>query len=800
MEGREAEGREAEEATLVRQRASVPRSVSVVAAVARPRTEAVDLMRVRLRCSAVLAAFLIAASPVPAQQDGGLIPVEIRFSLQAPWTLPVEGFVVLRRLDEEGDPVRLPVRSLTSSLYPSLSSGSSWEISTELSGFWSPRKTVRVGESGEQTRVSLGLWPLGRISGVVKVEEKAVRPRKILVKTLTAPAFLKRAPSPKGALDCPVDERGAWACSFPAGKFDLAISAEGFIPHYSWGREIPAGRTLSLGTVELRRGASVAGWVAVEEGMIDPDRCVVRLSPLAAGGTDLKSALDLGRTAVERKVGRDGFFQIAGLAPGSYGLEVRQPGYPPARLSPVRAEPRTETFLRDPILLRQALDLQLEISPAQDWMGRPWRVQVVRTDGKVRPRPIVFEGPANRAGQITVPGQSPGTFQVSVLDSLGNRLHAEEGLVVDGPATARQTVEVDLVTVQGEARLGDEPLVAALWFGGRSGRTSIKMESDEEGRFHGVLPRDGLWQVDVESEKPAIRTRARTEVRAGRSGKADVEIVLADTRVFGRVLDEGGKPVPKADVVVESAGVTVFETTNAAGAFEARCLPEGPAWLGAEAFRRTSGRAVISLVEGRAVGPVELRLRPVKTLSGKVVSSQGPVAGARVGVFVSVPLDGGGSATTDTEGAFRLDVPEVAQRAVAVVSAPGFALRAFDAPVDGGPLSLVVSEEGGELEIAVSRKPEELMARNLSFFLVQNGLEIPSAILGHWMEDHGIPRESGQAVRLPRLAPGSYRVCLVPWQAGLPESGDPEAAPQNVADCDSGTLSAGGTLRLSLGD
>jgi Carboxypeptidase regulatory-like domain len=749
----------------------------------------------RLSCG-VLAALLFSGNLVLAPQGVELAPIEIRFALRAPWNLPVEGFVVLRPVESEGDPVRLPVSSLTSPLVTRLSPGSSWEVSTELQGFWSPRKTVTVGLPGQPTQVSLDLWPLGRLSGRVNVQEKVVRPRKVLVKTLAVPAFLKRASSPQGALDCPVDEEGRWSCSLPAGMFDLVISAEGFTPHYRWRVEIPAGKTLSLGTVELQRGASVAGWVAVEGGMIDPSQCMVRLSPLLAGGTDLSSALNLERTAIEGKVGRDGFFQITGLAPGNYVLEVRQPGYPPSRVSSVRVEPRSETFLRDPLLLKQALDLQFGISPALDWLGRPWRVQVVRTEGKVHPRPVVFDGPADRAGLITVPGQSPGRFQVVVLDSLGNRLHAEADVLVDGPATARQFIAVDLVTLQGEIRLGDEPLAATLWFGGRSGRTSIKMESDEKGKFHGVLPRKGLWQIDIQAGKPAIRTRTRREVKANGSGKADLEIALVDTRVFGRVLDERGRPVPKADVVVESQGVTVLETTDAAGTFEARCLPEGPAWLGAESSRRTSGRAVISLVDGRAVGPIELRLRPVKKLSGKVVSSRGPVAGSRVSVSIAVPPEGGGTAITDPEGLFELDVPAIAQRAVAVVSAPGYALRAFDAPLDGGPLSLAVSEEGGELEIALSRNPEELMARNLRLVLLQNGLEIPSFLLGRWVEHQGIPRESGQTLRLPDLAPGEYRVCLVPWQV-QPAEGR-EAGSEGEATCDSGALPAGGTLSLKL--
>ena len=75
------------------------------------------------------------------------------------------------------------------------------------------------------------------------------------------------------------------------------------------------------------------------------------------------------------------------------------------------------------------------------------------------------------------------------------------------------------------------------------------MESDDEGRFHGILPREGPWKIEVQAAEPAFSTSARAEVDAGRSGKATLDIRLPDTRIFGRVVDEQGKPVARADVI-----------------------------------------------------------------------------------------------------------------------------------------------------------------------------------------------------------------------------------------------------------
>lgn len=740
-----------------------------------------------LRLSILLLLVGLAAA---AQEQPRLAPVVIELSQKTGSPLPLQGAVVFRPV--EGEPVKVSVTS-SAPLSARLPAGTTWEVSADLPGFWMPRKTLTVGRPEQETRLALDLWPTGTVSGKLKVKQKGLPlPKQVLVKTLAAPAFAKRMSAPKGALDCPVDENGAWSCSLPAATFDLVVSAEGFIPHYRWAVEIPAGKTLPLGQLVLERGASVAGWAAVEGGAIRPGECLVRLAPLASGGADPNAALDVERSAIEGSVRSDGFFQLAGLAPGTYALEVRQPGHAPARVAPVRVMPRTETFLEAPLVLTRLLDLSFEISPALDWLGRPWRAQVTRIEsGTGSPHPIVFDGSVAEDGRLDIAGQSPGRFTVDVLDSLGNRLAHQETTVED-PASAPDRIEVSLITLEGRVRLGQEPLQARLWFGGRSGAVNVQMESDEDGRFHGVLPREGDWRVDVEAAEPRLRSRARVDVRADRSGRANAEIALPDTRVFGTVVDEQGRPVPGADVLVLGERIELPERADPLGTFEVRGLPEGPAWLAAGQGTRSSGRTFVSLAEGRAVGPVQLRLKPVKRLTGTVVSPLGPVVGAQVDVIASIPPEGGGSARTGQDGGFEVEIPEKTQRVVAVVSAPGFALRAFDAAA-GAPLSLSVSEETGEIEIGLDGDTGELLRQDLRVALFQNGLPIPAYVYGRWAHEQGQPRGT-QSLRIPNVAPGEYRICLVPMR--LPLEGDPAAS---GAECASGLLFRGGRLALKLG-
>lgn len=743
------------------------------------------------RAAAVVVSGLL-FGPAFGAPETQLSKVEISLVAKVAHNLPIKGAIVLRPAEGTGEPIRLAVTS-PAPVSLMLPTGSKWEVSADLPGFWVRRQTVVIATGGEPSHLALDLWPLGTVSGIVKVKGQGIpHPKRILVKTLAPPAFLNRPVAPAGAMDCPVDEKGAWRCSLPAATFDLVISAEGMVPVYRWGVRVPAGKTVPLGSIELERGASVAGWVTVEAGAIDPEACIARLAPLVAGGTNLQSASDMGRTAAERKVRKDGFLQITGVAPGHYVLEVRQPGYPPVKVSPLRVNIGAETFLGDPLILKKAFELSFEIVPALDWLGRPWRARVFRTgDRSMRVMPVVFEGAADMEGRFAVPGQSAGSFRIHLSDSLGNRLLSSEQ-EVDGPLAAPQTLEVRFVTVEGRLKLGDEPLAAALWFGGRSGVPSAKMEADAEGFFHGVLPRGGFWKVEVEAKEPRLQTWTRTEVRESRSDKAKLEIVLPDTRIFGRVIDEQGTPVPEASVVGNSEGEDQFTETGDTGAFEMRGLAAGPVWLAALSPSRVSDRVLVTLAENRAAGPIELRLHKVQKLTGTVLSSLGPVAGSRVMVLSRSPNGGGGIATTDTEGTFTVELSRISPRVAAIVSAPGFALRAFDAPAEDGHLSLNLSEENGSLEITFAEKVEDLLRDNLVGVVFQNGLWIPGTVLGQWAYDQGQSR-TAMTLRVPNVAPGEYRACLLPRQLELSLSWGmvPEGVP-----CDSGVLAPGATLAL----
>jgi hypothetical protein len=461
--------------------------------------------------------------------------------------------------------------------------------------------------------------------------------------------------------------------------------------------------------------------------------------------------------------------------------------------------------VREPVVLKRPIQLEIAISPPRDWLGNPWQVLVFRaSDTNASFDHTVHEGPADLQGLVSIKGQPPGRFSVQVSDKLGNRLASRE-VRVSGPADAYQAIEVDVLTVRGTVKLGKEPLVATLWFGGRHGDPRVQMESDHEGSFHGVLPKDGWWVVAVDSEEPRLNSRTKIKVTADRQKRAEVDIVLPATHLFGRVLDDQGRPVRSANVNLNTDEDALTAETDGAGNFEFRGLSEGLAQAAAK-FSSVQGKwtsdiHAVFVREGTAVGPIELRLRKNKRLSGRVQSSRGSVPGAGLVVLPLPPAPMFGDSTrTELDGSFSAQVPDTAGSVAVIVSPPGYALKAFPLTMSDAAQDLMVTGEGGSLEVSFPAKSEETEREGFSLWVFQDGLPIPQGELYRWAAGHGHDYvvEGGRKVLVPELAPGQYRVCLAAravqaqwWASGW-------TAP--LAKCAAGQLTAGGMLRLDLGE
>ncbi len=744
------------------------------------------------------------SSPVLGEDAPRLIPVRFEVALQSPSKVPFHGEVKLVPKGEKGAGERTLGVEAGKAAQVALPVGSAWEVSVAAPGFWVRRFEFQVG-SAEVSAFPLEAWPLGSVVGrLTSTEKPPALPKKIVVTTLPARSAAKIRNLPKGEIECPVDVQGRFRCELPAATFDLSIFAASYIPRYAWDVAVPAGGETDLKTLALVRGASLAGWVEVAEGAIDPDRCRVSIAPVvAAGGNDLGAIEKQTRMKREAKVNAHGFFQVVGLPAGSYSISAEQGTAFAEPSGSFEVAAQGETYLPEPFRLVPPLELELVVDPALDPHGKSWSVHVERLVDTAAPlTEEVFDGKASEVGIAKVAGQRRGTFSVRISDSTGQRMLSEHDLRIDSEAQARRVFEIHWIALEGSVRLGDEPLQATLWFGGKSGPTAIRFDSDKEGRFSGALSREGHWRIDLAADSPPIALQLQRVIEEEKD-KARLDIEVPDTRIFGRVLAPSGRPEPAALVsVLESDGASQILPADDSGHFELRGVAPGEVSLVAETRQGDldADPVVLSLGKEAEVGPVDLKLQKKTRFAGRVLASRGGAGGAAVTVMGVRPARLGNDRTrTSADGRFEARLPSGVESAVALVAALGSALTAFE--LRPGPATdLQVADLGGTVEVALGPPIARRIAEEEAFLMLfQNGLEIPPNVLADWSRSHGEPSAGGALLRFPALATGGYSACLVPVSAFLPLART-GWSPDLAVECRSGTLVPGETLRLRLGE
>lgn len=656
------------------------------------------------------------------------------------------------------------------------------------------------------SRVRWLAWATGQLSGSLQSSAGRSLPSSVLIEFSRPPDHQATPALPSGRVPCPVERSGRLQCLVPVGPLDLVVRGDGFVPHYRWDVRVNSDQPRDLGKLVLVPGASVAGRIAAEGAPFDPTKCLVRLVPrVGAGATETDYVLRkrLTGTGPVASVDERGFFQFRGVPPGAYRLEGLHPGFATAVLPEVDILAENETTLDAPLLLRPPVELTVVLDPPLDVLDRPWQVTIAHyQESESAFDAPIFDGKASLGGVVRLRDVIPGRYWISASDTSGARLWSDPEVRIEGQGNAEVAVTLDYLAVRGRLRYGDEPVAGQVWFGGRHGLVRTEVETDPDGHFEALLPRAGLWNVEVELSHPAVRRTFRRTLERGADGWAELELTVPATRIFGRVVDEAGRPVAGARAFAAVAGEPrQTSTTDSAGRFEIEGAPIGEIALSAESSgpeALTGESLFLQLFEDQALGPVEIALTKRQPLTGRVLDRSGPIAGALVSWLVLVPETVGSSAPalTDHQGRFALSVPGRARELLVTIAAPGRALSVQRLPVRP-EVDLVVESEGGELALDVgsSRDPADATGREgtLAFFV--DGLPVGTATLARWARDHGASAFRGRFWRLPRLSPGLWSVCV--GSETVASGIDPETW-RGKARCVEGWVVPGGRLELAL--
>lgn len=518
---------------------------------------------------------------------------------------------------------------------------------------------------------------------------------------------------------------------------------------------------------ELGTGVSVSGWVravGAESNGAEVEISPLHEEPMAIGSS---SAVTNRRRFVGHSDER-GRFEIRGVPPGLYRIEAGREGF---ASEPVRLEvpPRGSTlYLEEPLDLVPMARLEIAFEPAADPWGQPWSVELSQAVGEMGQHSTVAEGEANPAGSWSSEPLRPTVYMVDIQDSQGSRWGYRELELVGGREEVFWPIEV--VYLEGTLSLGDEPLagIGLVW---GPNRENIRLESDENGRFEGFLPREGLWPLEIalSSTGRSGAALAPVEVRR-RPGKraAEVEVRLPDTRLRGRVLAEG-EPVQAVVVALTESELLgkphrqkkAFDLfTDEDGRFEVLGLVPDTIEITASARGLASDTFPVQIREGETI-EIEIEIRERVPLRGRLVSSFADQAGA----VLLVHPDAGYSfeATTLRDGRFELPLgPDVSRVDLAVIPPVGGVFLHRLHPEAGSPDRVL--EVGRATGTLVFPDVATLLlggAGGKRHYLFYDGVGLPADALIKKMIQRMAPHPSG-GMALPSMAVGTWSLCKGP--------------------------------------
>lgn len=662
-----------------------------------------------------------------------------------------------------------------------------WSLRVLSDGYWAGETFANIGSAG--AAVDVKLLPTGHIkSAFVADSGNAGTPTTLGATFRSAATSAESARDPSkasvlGEVDCAVRDR-TWDCALPAGALDVRLHSRTFVPRYLWNVTVPAGGSVAVSPMAFRRGASLVGSVDFARtirGRLEwAQVTLVPQAPLPASQQALAT--------MTAKPNGKGFFQFEGVPPGEFLIQAKARQFA-SEQRPVTILESREAQLKDPLLLDTPKLVSITVTPALDPSGKPWGIEwIVRRNGQNSVESATAASPKGSWSRVEL---RAGLFTASIIDHAGNTWCSRD-IEVEPDRTAIH-IDIPHISLAGRVRLQEKPLEGRITLVANGG-SSIRLKSDEEGRFGGEVPA-GIteWNL-VTVESPTLkvhRTLHRVLAKPlDGSDKIYFEIDLPATQISGTVVTEDGARPKWAiiDAFADTADRDLSQTDlQPDGSFVVNGLAPGNYLLQAHAREADSDRVMVRLETNGAPDHVVLTLHPSKVVAIEVKSDVGPIPGASVSTVGAENAALVFTRTTDASGIASIEIPGGNSNVDVQINAPGFALRQFRMrkPEQAG-VGARVTQIGGRLRL---RFPKHRADQNLFPVVVHDRAVFSAYTLT------GTGYDASREILSPLVETGPWALCVVsPAQMQNLRNGSPPPG-----SCVMGILAPGAELLLEAG-
>jgi hypothetical protein len=427
--------------------------------------------------------------------------------------------------------------------------------------------------------------------------------------------------------------------------------------------------------------------------------------------------------------------------------------------------------------------------PVWSWSIPGYQMYQRRAMGTFRPellvRPLLPAAVSGAGGRFVVSDLAPGpqrftASKAGLPDADTDALEAAPGATVAVTLTLACGAALAFTVQDPEGRAlagavatvwavppsrADQPRFAAS-LRGRGGDPAATATAASDGRT--ILAPLAPGAVALELAAPGYVKRSIDATVGAAGTDLGVQVLEPGVEVLGRVVDEAGKGVAEVDVLLEDMPGMAFgepvAKSDTAGHFTIADRPrDGELRLVARGEKVVPAAAVV--VRMPPAGPVELRVRRARTLSGRVVDERDgePVGGARVRVHKEITLAASrgmamaGHSESGEDGTFSVEGLGVGGYAVEVES-PGYKPQRLDVvlPDDEAPRPLTVILRHG---LAIAGRVEEANGSPAAGIFV----DLSSAAREQSLANRGGTRRSARsdpdgAFRFDGLEAGHYQV------------------------------------------